>query len=251
VRDLKFFDVNVTLGRPAIPKLRTEIDPAVMRADLADVGVSGGLVRHSLSIEWHPTQGNAEISRVLAGVRDFEPVWTLLPHWTGEFPSPDELIAAMARGRVRAATMYPLMHGFPVRPSVTGPLFEALAARRIPLMLPLAQANLATVETIARCHPELPIVVSETSYALVRELYAVFRACPNVYVEISSFMVHRGIEDVVAKFGRDRLLFGTKYPAYNPGCAVAAVMYAKVPDEARAAIAATNAMDLLAKAVLQ
>lgn len=250
MREFDFFDLNLTLGRPRIPKLRVETDAAVMKADLAAVGISGGLVRHMLSVEWHPTEGNAELSRTLEHTPAFEPVWAVLPHWTGEFPPPDDLARDMAANRVRAVIMYPQLHGFHVRPSVTGPLLDMLAAKRVLLLLPFAEADLGVVETIARNHPTLAVVVSDTPYSFARELYAVFTACPNVFVEISGYMVHRGIEDIVNRFGEERLVFGSRYPSYNPGCAVAAVLYARIPDDAKAAIAGRNAKSLIAKAVL-
>lgn len=250
VTDFDFFDSNLTLGHPAIPKLRTQVDPAAMRSDLAAVGVTGGLVRHTLSLEWHATEGNAELSKVLEDQSGFEAVWAAMPHWTGEFPSPAELRSGMARNHVRAVIMYPTRQGYPMRATVTGPLLEMLEAARAPLFLPLAEADLGVVETIARSHPALPVIVTEASYRMMREVYALWSAVENVLVETSGFMVHRGIEDVVRRFGPHRLVFGTRYPLFVPGCAVAGLVYARIPDSAKEAIAGDNMRKLLSKADL-
>jgi len=222
-------------------------DAAVMKSELAALGITGGLVRNAISAEWHPTVGNPELSHALAGCAGFEPVWVVLPHWTGEFPEPSTLARELSGSRVRAVAMYPRQHGFAVRQSVTGPLFEMLQSRRSVLFVALEEADLACVEGIATDFPSLPIVVSDTSYRLVRELYPVFVKCPNVRIEISGYMLHRGIEDICNKFGPERLLFGSRYPTFNPGCAVASVMYAAVPDDAKEMIASGNARKLLAQ----
>jgi predicted TIM-barrel fold metal-dependent hydrolase len=134
-----------------------------------------------------------------------------------------------------------------MRATVVGPLLKMLEAKRIPLILPFAEANLGVVESTARDHPELAIIVSDAPYSLMRELYPVFGACENVFMETSGFMVHRGIEDVVKKFGPGRLLFGSRYPTFVPGCAVAGLMYARISDEAKEAIAGGNAKALLSQ----
>jgi len=248
---IEFFDVNVTLGRPRVPKFCVVTDPLVMRAELAAVGIEGGLVRHTLSAEWHPTMGNPEVTRLASAVPGFGPVWAVLPHWTGEFPAPDELLREMSASGVRAVIMYPGQHGFPIRRSVTGPLFEALESARVMVLLPAAEVRLEVVEQVATDHPALPIVVSEVGHSSARELYPVFMKCPNVHIELSGYMVHRGIEDIVGRFGDGRVLFGTRYPLFNPGCAIANVMYANISDDARKSIASGNAKKLLAEVTLK
>jgi predicted TIM-barrel fold metal-dependent hydrolase len=157
----------------------------------------------------------------------------------------------MSASRVRAVIMYPGQHGFPIRNSVTGPLFEALESARVVVLLPAGEVKLEVVEQVATDHPALPVVVSEVGHSSARELYPVFTKCPNVRIELSGYMVHRGIEDIVGKFGDGRILFGTRYPLFNPGCAVANVMYASISDDAKKSIASGNAERLLAEVRLK
>jgi hypothetical protein len=237
---IKFVDAHVTIGRPAIPKYHVVDDPEVMKKELAEAGVTGGLVRHAFAAEGHPLVGNEMLSKALAGTKGFEPVWTLMPHWTGEFPAPEALAKQIAAGKVRSAIMYPAQHGFPLRPAIAGPVLDMLEAMRMPLFLPIGQADLRTIEKVMRRHPSLPVIVSEAAQGVARELYALLEAFESLYVETSGFMLHLGIEDVYHKFGAERLIFGTRYPLYNPGSAVAAVMYATIPNEAKALIASGN-----------
>ncbi len=241
----EFFDVHVSLGRPNIPKYRFAEAADGMVADLAAVGIAGGLVRHYFGQEGHPVAGNRMLVDAVAGARGFEPLWAVMPQWTGEFAQPGEIAGQMRAAKARAAIAYPATQGFATRPTVMGPLLDALEVARIPLFLPAGEADLRAVEKIARRHPALPVVVMELAQASARDLYAMLDALDNVYVEISGFMLHAGIEDVCRRFGAERLIFGTHYPLYNPACAVAAVLYADISDGEKAKIAAGNAKRLL------
>jgi len=248
--DLEFFDMHLSIGRPRGPQFHIAPDIKTLKDELVPLGITGGLVKHSLSLEAHPSIGNAEIVSDLAGSADFMPVWAVLPHWTGEFPAPEELVRQMARSHVRAVVMYPAQHSFSLRDSVVGRLFDMLARLKVVLLLPQPQAAFAAVEELSRHWPSLPVVLIDVGHTMARELYPTLAACPNVYVETSTYMVHRGIEDLCAKFGPQRLLFGSRYPYYNPGAAVAALQYARIPDQAKTLIASGNANVLLGEVKL-
>lgn len=72
-------------------------------------------------------------------------------------------------------------------------------------------------------------------------LYGLFRDCPNFHIEISTFLSFRGVEDIVRRFGPEKLPFRTRVPHQPPGSAVARILYAEVDEEAKGAIAFGNA----------
>jgi predicted TIM-barrel fold metal-dependent hydrolase len=80
---------------------------------------------------------------------------------------------------------------------------------------------------------------------MCRNLYPLLERHSNLYLETSTYMVHRGIEEFVRLFGAERLLFGSRYAAYAPGAAVAGLMYAEISDRNRRLIAGDNARRLL------
>ncbi|MHC4715219.1 MAG: amidohydrolase family protein [Planctomycetota bacterium] len=241
----EFFDVNLTLGRPNVPKYRWADDPAEMKKDLARFKITGGLVRHTISECGHPPAGNALIAEELAGDGDFRPVWAALPYHTGEFPAPRQMIERIRESSVAAVVVYPKGHGFSLGGTVSGGILEALEEAAVPLLIPQAQASLETVEEVARAHPDLPVILIDVAYRLSRDLYALLEARGNLFVETSYYMVHKGIEEFCRLFGAGRLLFGSNYPTYHPGCAVAGVNYADISDDDKALIAGVNARRLL------
>jgi predicted TIM-barrel fold metal-dependent hydrolase len=248
---LQFFDANITLGRPSAPKYRVVDDASVMKEELSEFGITGGLVKHAFAMEACPKIGNEMLSKALTKAPGYGPVWALMPHWTGEFPKPEDMAREMAAKKVRATVIYPTTQGFPLRPSVAGPLLDTLEEMRMPLFLPAAEVTMGAVEDIMRAHPSLPVVVLEVGQGIARETYALFKEFPNLHFELSVFMLHRGIEDVCERFGAERMIFGTRYPLYGPGCAISAVMYAQIPDKAKELIAAGNMKRLLGEVKCQ
>ncbi len=241
----EFFDINLTLGRPNIPKYRWTENFGEMKADLARFRITGGLVRHTLSEYGHPPTGNSRIAEELAGDDDFRPVWAALPHHTGEFPGPRQMTELVRESSVAAVVVYPKGHGFSLRETVSGGMLDALEEAAVPLLIPQPQVSLEVVEQVARAHPELPIALVGVPYQLSRDLYALLEARGNVFVETSYYMVHKGIEEFCRLFGAERLLFGSNYPTYHPGSAVAGVNYADISDEDKKLIAGENAGRLL------
>jgi len=244
---LEFFDFNLILGRPNIPKYRFEEDPAALKAAVAPLNITRAMVRYTQGEESHPAAANRALSAALEDFQSFLPVWAVLPHWTGEFPPPQDLVAEMRAKRVPAAVAYPQTHGFTMRRSVVGGLLDALEEAGIILAVPQAQVPFPVAEQIAHAHAGLRLVLLEVGYRSARDLYPLMEKCSNVYVDTSTYMVHRGIEEICRLFGAERLLFGSRCPFYNPGAAVAGITYAGIDEREKRLIARGNAEALLGR----
>ena len=85
----------------------------------------------------------------------------------------------------------------------------------------------------------------EHRVSCVGPLYALLEAHPNLYVDtsiLSNFMV---LEEMAARFGADRLLFGTGAPRYEGAGSITALRYAALSEIERQAIAGGNLERLL------
>ena len=80
-----------------------------------------------------------------------------------------------------------------------------------------------------------------------RRLFPLLEQYPNLYIETSYYVVHRGIELICRHFGAERLLFGTGLPQRAPGPAITALSYSQISDQERALIASGNLRRLLAE----
>ena len=97
-------------------------------------------------------------------------------------------------------------------------------------------------------HTRLPIIAANCSYRHNRFLYPLWERFDNLYVETSRFLGAGAVEDVVRRFGPERLLFGSNMPQYTGTAAVARLTYADIPREAKEAIASGNLKRLIEEA---
>ncbi len=243
--DYEFFDVSVILGKPRLRAYHDCSDASRMRDDLAGFGITGGLVQHTMQEDVGPGDGNEVLVEALHGTTGFEPLLAVMPHWTGEFAEPPFVLDKMREVGSRAVVTYPATQGFSLAETVWGGLLDVLESVAAPFFLPVEGLDLEEVRVLAEAHSSLPIVLGSVTYRTGRMLYPLLERCGNVFIETSMYMVNGGIEGICRRFGAERLLFGSRYAFYNPGAAVAGVMYADISVEQRRLIAGDNARKLL------
>jgi len=73
---------------------------------------------------------------------------------------------------------------------------------------------------------------------------------PNVHVDIAQYLLDGGIECLVADYGARRILFGSGFPESYMGGMMLALKHARIPDEAKIAIAGENLERILGEAQL-
>jgi hypothetical protein len=238
------FDANCAVGPWPADKPRYETVEGLL-AEMERLGIDRALVSHTLARTYDPAQGNRILMDEIAGHETLEPCWTLLPPACGEMGNLDELMAEMAQANVRAVRLYPLEHSYSLAEWQCGELFEALAERRHVMLLDLAQGSWGDVERICRTYPDLAVVVTWVGYRQLRPLFALLRRCSNLYCDLSNLSTYLGIEEILDRFGSERLIFGTGLPTADPGGPIARLFYTDAPPSALNAIAHGNVERLL------
>ena len=249
---IRFFDANCTIGRSAVP---TRLGPRSVEQTLAAMdraGVERALVCHSVSVEAHPAVGNPLVVEGVAGQPRLHPCWAVLPPTAGEMPEPEGLVAAMREAGVRAVRLCPSAgrHQFPLGSADANRLLEVLAEHRVPALVDSSEISWGQVESVAKAHPRLPLILLNVGYRVIRTAYPVLAATESVFVEISLYQACGGLREGVQRVGARRFLFGTGLPRFEPGCAVASVLYADIGEEDRRLVAGGTLERLLAEAEL-
>ena len=242
---MKFFDANCCLGKLSVPMPDCICTAAELASLMEQAGVDEALVYHALSREYSPAVGNHRILEETGGHDNLHPCWTLLPHHTGEMPPADGLVEQMTGMGVRAARVFPKAHNWTLAEWCAGDLLRALEQAAIPLFLDCDQTDWNQVHSLACEHPGLTFVLTGVPFRLSRQVYALLAETSNVCMETSLFQLHGGIEDVCAKFGAARLLFGTAAPHFKMAPSVMAVRYAGISENDKAMIAGGNLRNLL------
>jgi len=257
---MEFWDCNSCFGLPSKPSQ----SPATCETvdDLTAQLDRAGIVR---SIAWHvaqhdvaPTIGNRMLAEAIRGKDQLLGCWTVLPPQTGEMPV-DQLLADMKSHRIVALRAFPVAHRYLLNGATMGPLLDEMVARRIPLLystrrLPASysgqQAWQDLYNLMAEC-PELTlIVVDHGSWGCDRYFRPLFDLYERVFVDTSMYYIDGGIEDVVARYGPGRIVYGSGLPERYPGGMMMAIGHAQIDDEAKAAIAGGTLRQLIEEVTL-
>ncbi len=241
---LEFLDCNARLGRPTVCRAEQITTKDELLAEMDYAGISRALVHHALASQWSPREGNSALLEALAGEDRLLPCFVGLPSATGELPAPEEF-AATVRAHHGAVRLFPKEHQYVLEGWSMGDTFEALAADGVPVLLDVSQVTWGDLAAILAAHPRLNLLLLDTYYRVDRYLYPLLERHPNLHLETTTYQVHRGIEAVCARFGPERLVFGTNLPHLETGGPISQIVYSDLPPEARAALAGGNLKRLL------
>ena len=245
------FDGNCAIGMVARPgpagAFRT---PAELIEYQARFGIDRALAFHSLALEEHPVSGNKALIEAIGGLPNLFPSWVILPHHTGEFPPPEELLVEARESGVRALRMFPDIHKYPVDDWVLGDLLAAVEGQ-VPLFWHIKFLDTPTARDIygvCSSYPRLQVVVCDVDKSINRVITPLMRRLPNLWLETSGYRVHHSIKYICEAVGDDRVIFGTQLPWQSAGGPHADFAYAEITEESRARIGSENLERLLATA---
>ncbi|HEV8636389.1 MAG TPA: hypothetical protein VG370_19370 [Chloroflexota bacterium] len=246
-----FLDANVLLGPLPKRPLGAPEDVAGLLATMDHYGIARALVTHA-DAKWRDVAwGNARLTREIAGQERLVGCWTVLPSSTGEVPPEPEQVSQLLRSGARAARLCPVEHRLSLEPWEIGPLFAALADRRVPVLLDFDNVHWSeprpwrSIEWACHEHPDLPVVLLRESQSRFRTLFALLDHCDNLYVETSYIQGHDAINMMVKRWGAHRLIYGSGMPIFDPGLPITGVTYAGLGPDDLAAVSGGSLLRLL------
>jgi len=256
---MELFDACCYVGRWPSEQLAFATVEGLL-AEMDRLGIGRALVTHTLAWQNVPAVGNAHLMEEIAGHPLLEPCWVVMPGETetgGPTREVEALCETMAAQNVRAVRLCPRDHVYPLTDWMTGALLAALADRRYLVLLDLDQVVLPTglfdvnpagwrdVAWLCQAFPALSVVLTKVGYRALRVLPFLMQDCPNLFLDLSYFATHQGVEEITATFGAERLLFGTNQPLTDPGGALTRLLYAEITAGQREMIAHGNLERLL------
>lgn len=193
-------------------------------------GIQTAYVYSSYAIKTSPLDGNYMLMDAIKGMEDrLKPCWVILPTW--ELESGKSLEEELRNNNVKMTRMFPNEQGYSLETWVCGDTFEMLQRNRIPLIINNPDVTWNQLHVICSQYPELPIILSQVEYQRGRMLYKVMEQHSNLYLDISTYYVYDGVEDIVARFGSKRMLFGSRMPFLEGGAALGMLLLADLADE--------------------
>ena len=247
---MRFFDCNAFFGLPMIRPLAPVATAEELVAAMDRNGVERALTWHIAQHDVSPQAGNALLAD---GIRDQPRLvgcWTILPNQAREFPPLPTFLEQMRQANVRALRVFPSSHRYLVNAVSMGDWLEALVARRIPLLLSRRRGvEWRDVYALLAEFPDLVCVICDHGcWGEDRMFRPLLERYPNTYVDTAQYLLDGGIESLVADYGAQRLLFGSGFPESYMGGMMMALKHARIPGEAKAAIAGGNLERILEEA---
>ncbi len=254
---LSYFDCNVSIGRPAHGLIRPCPSPAELLAEMDRLGVERALVRHALMSEQSPAVGNPALAEAIADQPRLVGSWAILPPQTDELPPAPEFFRQMAAANVRALWAFAEQHRYLLDRFNFGGFLDEVAERRIPLLIPRDAGGPRPPDTwrmltrLLEQYPDLTLILAHHGpWGEDRFFRPFLEHYPRFYLDISRYELDCGLRDLVARYGPERLLYGSHFPEHSMGGPRLMVARAEIDEEARQAIAGGNLERLLAEVML-
>lgn len=246
---MQFIDINCMIGEW---KYDLMFKSAVQLQDeMQRLNISKSLVFHSSAWLYDPKAGNEAVIAETKASGGMIPVISLTSLVEQEFGGAGAVVDFIKSNGIGAVRLFPNDHNYTLNAWNIDKLFSILDGLRIPVLIecrPMEgaiEASFPHIYDLARTYANTPIVLLTVGYRGLRILYDLFDKCNNIFVDTSTFITFRGIEDVVRHFGPKRILFGTRAPFIEAGVSVGRIIYADISPEDRERIACGNALDLL------
>jgi predicted TIM-barrel fold metal-dependent hydrolase len=248
---LKFFDVNTMIGRWGMNDLAFEKADELIR-EMDRLHIEKAFVFHSLSQCYDPAPGNEALYKEVGENDRLIGTMVLTPLIQAEFGGREKVLEFMKEKRMGAVRIYPIDHSFLLDVWNMEELFDITSEYSIPVMLDMRQrggelsSQYDKIYELAVHFPKTPLILLTTGYRHLRITLRLLDKCRNVYLDTSTFITYRGIEEVVRLFGSKRIVFGSRMPFIEGGVSAGRITYADISDADKENIAYNNAMDLLA-----
>lgn len=245
---MEWFDCTLAIGRLDPNAPRFAATPQALLEELDFCGVAEGLLYHAaMQVEAAQT-GNRLVLEACADQPRLHPTWAILPPQTEELGTVPDFLAGMRHNGVKALRAYPDQHRYLLNGLTFGPLLEEMTARHIPLLVGPQWQTLT--DLLAEFPRLIVIVVRHGDWGDDRYYRPLVERYPGFHLDTSSYQQDGGLAAHVARYGHDRLLYGSGFPEIQMGGAILQLAGSGLQDEATEAIAGGNVRRLLSEVKL-
>jgi predicted TIM-barrel fold metal-dependent hydrolase len=252
---MELFDCNASFGTPMIRPIRLAETAQELLKEMDYYGISKALVHHARQRDDSPVVGNEILLREIEGIDRLYGTFAILPPQTGELGTLDALLEKMKEKDIRSFWAFPSEHRYSMSKTALSPLYGLMVERNIPLLIPVEESSGVSrwhlIENILSEVPNLTLVVTEHgSWGDDRFFRPLVERYENLYLDISRYELDGGIQDFCRKYGAERFLFGTGFPAFNPGGPIFTLTQADITKKEREKIASGNLERILRRVKL-
>jgi len=230
---MRIIDIAATLGAKPTRR-RCFREPNELLSFMNSYGLTD-------AVAWHTLAGGDPV----AGNRLMDEIATANPriraaHFVDAPDCAEPIERRLKAQRPAAVRLLPNAQNLILDPFYCGELFEVLDALHMPVILPQDEFNYRDLPTLLGTFKRVKLILLRQGFRSSRMIFPLMEKAENVYFDTSN-MVDTGLLDqLVARFGADRLLFASGLPEYEPSGALGLVAYARISDGDKQKIFADN-----------
>jgi predicted TIM-barrel fold metal-dependent hydrolase len=219
-------DVNCMLGR-GVDRLWKFSTAAELLKHLDAFHIERALVYHSMAYDWNLADGNRMLLEELGNHRRLLPCVVASPHLgTAEMPDAKSYRAWLRKVRPAAVRLFP--NSYKLHSFFAGELLDILDSLRLPVLINWGDLDPVALAEVSGEYAHIPFVLLKAGFKQSRSLFPLLEKRKNTYFSTSNFCDTDLLEEIVARYGARRLLFGSDMPRFHPGPALAIVCLADI-----------------------
>ena len=253
IKKYRFFDANCWIGKTNKlgPQCLYTVDD--LNSYMGYCGIERALVSHHLSMYYHPLVGNELLMKEISGQSNLQGCFVLIPHGTGELGNVEDYIIKMLGQGVRSVRLFPKTHTFSLEEWSSDILLKTLERHRIPLFLWHRETDWHTIHRICSDYTGIPVILEQCddeTFWEGRQIFPLMEACGNLHISVHNCVLYKELDELITRFGEDRVIFGTYYPVDDPHASLMLVTEGDFSSKVKEKIAHGNLENLLNRVVL-
>ncbi len=260
---MKLFDVNTFIGRWPSEKLAFHnVDNLLLI--MKDLHIEQALVSHTIAWQNSSKLGNKLLMESLSGHPNLEPCWIIKPDETILDKSGlINLFLEMQNCGVRAVRLFPHDHVYSLQSKTANALLEELNLRNYLVIIDLDQiftqtglydydaSSLEILNYLCHQYSQVSFLLTKLGYRAFQVIYPILETYSNLFIDLSYFATHQGVETIVTNLGSERLIFGTGQPMIDPGGSLLRLLSSDISQEDRENISHKNVTRLLNRVIFK
>ena len=248
-KKVKFFDANSYLGAPVPGSLRKvpETTAEILEV-MNDYGIEKAVVANPLALNYNAAYGNERLLKEIGKNERLYAAAILLPDGTEESGRLSDYLSFLISHKVVMVKLFPKVHNFVLSDYCSGSLLRLLEERRIPVTLWHTQTEWNEIDKLCQTYPQIPLIIEGVARKLFydnRIFYPLLAKHKNLFLESHSLTDYLGLDDIVKKFGAEKVIFGTFIPENDPEAALMPIVYGRFPLEKKRMIAGGRLWSLI------
>ncbi len=153
---------------------------------------------------------------------------------------------------IRAVRLFPRDHVFSLGDWMTEKTFKIFDRRKMVVFIDLDQVFLQSgmydydangldrIDYLSKKYPGISFILTRVGYRAYQSIINLLNNSSNLHIDLSFLGTHLGVEDIVKRFGCEKIVFGTSYPLVDPGGALARLQFSGLNADEKSRIGSTN-----------